>query len=418
MSYKMLSLDGFIQEMKDVTNGSHPRRFCFVLGAGASKESGIKTGQELVAAWDKELYQRNKDDYEQWREKLGITDNNMANFYSQYYEKRFCRCPSDGLNFLERIMESAEPSTGYIMLSFILATTPHNVVVTTNFDHLTEDSVNHYAHKIPLVIGHEALSNYAVGLQTRPTIIKIHRDLLFDPKNASKDVEDLADGWKKALSRIFEHYHPVFIGYAGNDKSLMNFLMDNRSKFSSNKWKYPYWMLLNTDTLSDKVSEFLNECEGYCILHSGFDGVMIQIGAKLGCTLPSEEEFLKDAKSCYKKLKEAINNYTASNDILISEAMAGRDQREVNAVYTERLEDLNKIHSALAEVKGNSFDKAIRSGESRYPDSVKREAASAVLSRALKELNTRPPERGSKRTLSGTINRSGKYGVRGKINRM
>lgn len=52
----------FIQEFKQVSDGPHPSKFCFVLGAGASKSSGIKTG---------------------------ITEENKYSYYSQYYEKRY-----------------------------------------------------------------------------------------------------------------------------------------------------------------------------------------------------------------------------------------------------------------------------------------------------------------------------------------
>ena len=60
MSYEELSLSGFLKEMKEASSGFHPRKFCFVLGAGASKSSGIKSGQELVNIWDKELLERNE----------------------------------------------------------------------------------------------------------------------------------------------------------------------------------------------------------------------------------------------------------------------------------------------------------------------------------------------------------------------
>ena len=46
MSIEKLTLKGFVDEVKDVSEGPHSRRFCFVLGAGASKTSGIKSGQE------------------------------------------------------------------------------------------------------------------------------------------------------------------------------------------------------------------------------------------------------------------------------------------------------------------------------------------------------------------------------------
>lgn len=71
MSYERLSQKGFIREFKDVTSGPHPSKFCFVLGAGASKSSGIKMGQELVNLWERELVERNEKDYTDWKKELG-----------------------------------------------------------------------------------------------------------------------------------------------------------------------------------------------------------------------------------------------------------------------------------------------------------------------------------------------------------
>lgn len=228
MSYEELSLSGFLKEMKEASSGFHPRKFCFVLGAGASKSSGIKSGQELVNIWDKELLERNEKNYLSWKKRLNITEENKYSFYSQYYEERFKRHPLDGYNYLEKLMEHAKPSVGYVMLSHLLSQTIHNVVITTNFDHLTEDAVNYYAQAIPLIIGHEALAHYISKQINRPTIIKIHHDLLFDPKNRADELETLHENWKRALGIIFTEYHPVFIGYAGNDNSLMDFLVEDR----------------------------------------------------------------------------------------------------------------------------------------------------------------------------------------------
>ncbi len=159
MSYEELSLKGFIYEMKEVSSGPHPRKFCFVLGAGASISSGIKSGQGLVTMWDAELQIRNEKSHIKWKEDLNITEENKFSFYSKFYERRFLRKPMDGYNYLEKLMEHARPSIGYVMLSHLLTETRHNVVITTNFDHLTEDAVNYYEQKIPLVIGHESLAH-------------------------------------------------------------------------------------------------------------------------------------------------------------------------------------------------------------------------------------------------------------------
>ncbi len=310
MSYEELSLKGFINEMTGVSSGYHPRKFCFVLGAGASISSGIKSGQELVNIWDGELRLRNEKAHIKWKEKLNITKENKYSFYSEFYERRFQRQPMDGYNFLEKLMEDARPSIGYVMLSHLLTKSRHNVVITTNFDHLMEDAVNYYGQKIPLVIGHESLAHYVTKQISRPTIIKIHRDLLFDPKNRTEEVEVLHDNWKKALGDIFSEYHPVFIGYAGNDNSLMDFMIENSEKFLNNEWSFPYWMIYKKDIADGKVLDFLNQTEGYLIKHNGFDEVMCFMGVAFGYKLPSKELFLEDAEERFQMLSDSIDRFT------------------------------------------------------------------------------------------------------------
>lgn len=377
MGYERLSLNGFIQEMKNVTYGTHPRRFCFVLGAGASRTSGIKSGQELVRVWDRELRERNEEDYLRWRNVLGITEENMSNFYSYYYEKRFHRCPADGLSYIEGIMESAKPSAGYVMLAHILTETPHNVVVTTNFDHLTEDAVTYYAQKTPLVVGHEALSRYVVGQQVRSTIIKIHRDLLFDPKSRTEDIEKLPDSWVNALARVFENYHPVFVGYAGNDKSLMDFLIDNSENFANNQWKYPYWLLYKNDSLDGKVREFLEKSDGIFIHHNGFDEVMIELGAAFDYQIPEEEKFLEDAVERYRMLRDAIDAFTDKSNpepdkkpqvdidekvIVSPESLPTKEENAIGEAInkiTSQSELQNMYHRATIYIKDGNYTGAV-----------------------------------------------------------
>ena len=315
MSFERISQKGFIDEFTQVTKGAHPSKFCFVLGAGASKSSGIKTGQELVDFWEGELIERNYQDYMNWKDELNITEENKYSFYSQYYKKRYQKRPIDGLNFLEKMMEDVNPNVGYVVLSYLLTSTRHNVVVTTNFDHLAEDAVNYYAHTLPLTIGHENLAHYISQHISRPTIIKIHRDLLFDPKNAVEEVEVLHEAWKEALNRIFSEYHPVFIGYEGNDNSLMNYLIENIEQFKVKTWKFPYWTLYKSDCPNSKVEEFLNGAEGYCINCNGFDELMCLLGAELDYEMPTEEVFLEDTRKRYHGLVDMFENIVSNNAV-------------------------------------------------------------------------------------------------------
>ncbi|MDE7268242.1 MAG: tetratricopeptide repeat protein, partial [Lachnospiraceae bacterium] len=357
MSYEDLTLNGFLKEIKEVSDGPHPRKFCFVLGAGASKSSGIKSGQELVNIWEKDLLERNEKGHLEWKNKLGINDENKYEFYSQYYERRF-RNIDDGYNYLEKLMESAKPSIGYVILSYIMTHTPHNIVITTNFDHLIEDAVNYYQNTIPLVIGHESLAHYVTKQINRPMIIKIHRDLLLDPKNRALELDALHDNWKEALRVVFSEYYPIFIGYAGNDRSLMDYLDKNSDIFSDKKGNFPYWMLYEDDKISGDVSKFLNASNGYLIKHNGFDKVLLRLGDMFGYRLPSEDAFISDAKIRYKKLSDAMD--ALIDDTSIDKKIMQEANDVVSDKANETLEDDQTIQRVTSQAETqNLFGKAV-----------------------------------------------------------
>lgn len=398
MNFEKLSQTGFIHEFIDVTDGPHSSKFCFVLGAGASKSSGIKMGQELVDIWEKELKERNAKDYENWKKELGITDENKYSYYSQYYEKRFEKRPIDGLNFLEKMMENVNPSVGYVVLSYILTNTNHNVVITTNFDHLTEDTVNYHEKTLPLIIGHESLAHYITKQISRPTIIKIHRDLLFDPKNTSKDVGILHENWEKSLDLIFSEYHPVFIGYAGNDNSLMDYLIKNGDKFIRGEWKFPYWTLYKSEKPKGKVEEFLNKSGGYCINCDGFDELLCLIGAELGYKMPDEEDFFNDAKERYCGLHKAFENIVSNKTSLNKNDSSASDSGDDTG--SEQLDlALQKIISH-SELNKQYFDSIKLHRQGKYEEALK----------IRMELVQEQPENATyHESLSTTLHKMGKY---------
>ena len=364
MSYEELSINGFIQEIKDVSDGHHPRKFCFVLGAGASISSGIKSGQELVDIWDDKLRIRNKSSYLKWRSEYGITDENKYSFYSQYYEHYYKRHPKDGYNFLEKLMENAIPSAGYVILSYLMSQTKNNVVITTNFDHLTEDAINYYTQTMPMVIGHESLSHYISKPINRPTVIKIHRDLLFDPANTVNEVDKLHDNWKKALNTILSEYHPIFIGYAGNDNSLMDFLIEQGEAFADNRLCCPYWMLYGNEKPDGKVHDFLEKSNGYFIQHNGFDEVMFLIGRVLKIKMQSKEDFLKKAENRFKILSDSIDKFT--NKFLKDDYSTNPD----NSTMSEEIKEAVQYLASQTNLQNMYKEVVLSYREGNYEDAV------------------------------------------------
>ncbi len=301
-----------IKDFREMPGESHAQRFCFVLGAGASISSGIKSGQQLVAIWEEYLKSRYGEAHEAWKQKHNITPENRASFYSKYYERRFPD-PNRGYSFMEREMEKASPSGGYAALAYLLCRNESrsNLVLTTNFDHLTEDAVSRQQGVLPLVVGHESLAHYVSyyvkeGIR-RPIIVKIHRDLLMEPKNTEDEIETLDPRWEEPLDLVFTNYHPVFIGYAGNDNSLMDYLIGNSDKFKRNAWKLPYWTLYGNEALRGKAKAFMEAAGGFVVPGCDFDELMILLGDELGFKLKTADEVAEAARKEHEEIAKIIN---------------------------------------------------------------------------------------------------------------
>ena len=303
------SSKGFIEEFKFVDSTINDRRFAFILGAGASITSGIPAANELAITWLKELYERELNQeitYVQWLKSnpLDIEDwdnENFAQNYSKIFTHRFKHDEDAGFAYLEDQMDSAKPSVGYTVLAWILANTNHRVVISTNFDNLVADSLAMQGKSSPLVIGHESLAGFAKPLMRRPLIAKIHRDLFTAPINNTQ-VDTLASEWTNSLQEIFKFYTPVFIGYGGNDGSLMDFLNALDPKLMPGR---PFWCYYEPEGKPpENVQILMGKMAGVFVPMSGFDDLLIQLGKRLGFDFTKELDAISnERKQREEKLK-------------------------------------------------------------------------------------------------------------------
>lgn len=266
--------------------------FCWVLGSGASVQSKIRTGTQLVSQWLSELHQQNDSEnrsLEEWATEdnlqiKGFTFASRSRFYPQIYQRRFAGFRDLGYAFLEHAMDSAEPSFGYSALAQIMATTRHKVAVTTNFDNLIADAISIYARVSSLVCGHEALSGFIRPNISRPVIAKIHRDLLLNPKSEPEEIERLPPEWESALNIIFTHSTPIVLGYGGNDGSLMEFFR----KLSPIRGGM-FWCHRINSLPEPRIQEVVRHHNGRLVPILGFDELMLQLWEKLELPSPIPE---------------------------------------------------------------------------------------------------------------------------------
>jgi protein O-mannosyl-transferase len=227
-----ITTTGFLSEFMRRHEQMPDRPFCWILGSGASIQSGIKTGGAMAREWLEEMHEMEDDrrqPLEKWAtaENLGIKGFDFAravNFYPWIYQRRYRDYKDQGYAYLEKSMEGCEPSFGYSVLAHIMGSERHKIAITTNFDNLIADALAIYTCIFPLVCGHESLTGYIRTELRRPLVAKIHRDLLLSPKSDPEDIATLPEEWQDALKKIFSRFTPIVIGYGGNDGSLMGFL--------------------------------------------------------------------------------------------------------------------------------------------------------------------------------------------------
>jgi len=274
----------FINDIKDYKQ-SNDNRFCFVLGAGASVTSGIMPGSYYAKKWLEEIKNDIKgvEAPEVDAEIMAIKPDKIAENYTSIYKERFRRNPQLGFDFLNREMEGKSPSAGYAFLAQILAETHHNIVVTTNFDSLTELALYRYTEKQPLICGHESLAAFAKASLNRPLIAKVHGSMFLPMANETETTAAQAKAWQGALNSLLHDKILVVVGYGGNDGSLMGVLekIDTIQKV--------YWCELQDAKPNHSVLTLLKQKKGHWVQISGFDNLMYDMAEALDMPLRSLE---------------------------------------------------------------------------------------------------------------------------------
>ncbi|WP_350288270.1 hypothetical protein [uncultured Croceitalea sp.] len=338
---KVISSHEFKHILKDIHKNSESRKFCFILGAGASYNSGIPTGSELARQWFSEIEQRMlKSELKKWMNENKIDSKNLGAAYGNIYRKRFENDKTSGYESLVQVMKKAKPTFGHIVLAQVLSTIPGHCVLTTNFDSLVESAVYQFTNKTPLVCGHESLSGYARPSNIHPLIIKVHRDLLLNPKSTPEEIHQLASGWYEPLDTIFGTHIPIVIGYGGNDGSLMSYF-ENMKKPSNF-----FWCGRTENSTSPHVKELITKLDGRFVKIKGFDELMYEL-------LPVFDEI--------KPLGEELNDITKNRVSIatkkLEELSAFEDEQLANSTENDIEKELSALEYDNMAEKEPDFEK-------------------------------------------------------------
>lgn len=370
-------------------------RFCFILGSGASVESGIPSGSSLEMQWmdclmgkmddrgmppmdadetreiaaalcaEKELEHEFREIEDAWLNAKKGGRPIPSEYYFDIYRLRFHANPHQGCNYLERIMERCDPSLGYHTLAKLLTeNSQHNLVITTNFDSLVEDALFLYTNKKPLVVSHESLVDYMEANIQRPIVAKVHRGLLYSPFNNPETTRKLKAEWEPALRHAFTIYTPIVIGYAGGDHSLMSFLEQDDTIMRNGV----YWCYRGKCDPSNlpgaNIQEFVQKRKGYFVAIDGFDALMVEIGKTLynDAIRPgrTEEKLRETHDNRMRKYHEQWDSLNEKIGNALHEMNATEQQEEEQREKEESLTARDHFRRGLRADKGGHKQEAIQ----------------------------------------------------------
>lgn len=372
---RILSAKSLSRLIKESTE-NREQRFCFILGSGASVESGIPSGSTLEMQWmdclmgksgdrgmpamdaqetrrlagdlyeEKEIEHKFDEIEAAWQCAKKEGKAISSEYYFDIYRLRFHANPRKGYSYLEKIMERCDPSLGYHTLAKLLTeNNQNNLVITTNFDSLVEDALFLYTDKKPLVVSHESLVDYMDANIQRPIVAKVHRGLMYAPFNSPETTNELKSEWQTALNHALNTYTPIVIGYAGGDHSLMSFLEDDRTDMR----KGVYWCYRGkpdpSDLPEEKIQRFVEKRNGYFVAIDGFDALMVEIGkAMYGDAIRPglTTEHLK------KKYEKRVQQYNQQWEELNKKPEMQEALREMNKVEQHEEEQREKEQTLTA----------------------------------------------------------------------
>lgn len=339
-------------------------RFAFFLGSGCSVSSGIPAAGTLVRNWLprlKEVKTGSQDDIEQWVKEAfpQYQKDGSASSYGEVVEALFSS-PQERQIEIERVTDGIDPGFGYAVLAQAMCSKVYgrhcNVALTTNFDDLLADALYLYTNKKPLVIYHESLVGFVTISRSRPLVIKLHGDARLAPRNTELETMELDEGTKRTLTNLLSEMGLIFVGYGGNDRSIVDIL--DSLPGDALPWGL-YW--IGERVPKNDMGTWLRKREAKWVKHKDFDELMLLIFNEFGLEHPkwgrfgrlrdtyigtfkrlSTEVEAKPETTEKRALRQAVDNVAGSFQPWLSllfkaEALSKTDVEQADKIYEKAL---------------------------------------------------------------------------------
>ncbi len=197
--------------------------------------------------------------------------------------------------FVEKEVAGKTPNLGYAYLIRLVDTGFINTMFTTNFDDLVTESFFQFSQNRPMMCAHDSAISSVSVTSTRPKVIKLHGDYLFDDiKSTVRETESLEENTRKKFVEFGRNFGLVVVGYSGCDRSIMDvlqYLLRSEDHFKHGI----YWCIRKGEVPSDELIKLLWRDRVYFVEIDGFDELMGQLHNDLiGSNLPIDTGIVND----------------------------------------------------------------------------------------------------------------------------
>lgn len=270
-----------------------------------SAETGFKED-----ALDDHLFEIFKEDF--------FRDSLYGSWFEQYSgDKR------ERQILIEDIIENKNPNGAFILFAnFIQHGLIHNIF-TTNFDDLLNEALMKYMDKKARVYSHNEMADFISITSTKPNIIKLHGDYLFENiQNLNEETSRLNPNMEIKMKEALGKLGLIVIGYNGADHSVMSVLEE--IKIKNKKEFLLIWCAKNTENLHWRVVNLINETQNsFLVQIDDFDTLVGKLYVKFKKPINDISENAKEKKN---DLDAFINKFR--NEFILKEETTEQDKIE------------------------------------------------------------------------------------------
>jgi len=284
-----------IEELSGLLLPNQQVRPIFLLGAGASFNSGVPLASEMVRQIARHALAREKGrspemvtdimegDIRRFLQRFSWgSGEGLAEMFPHAVEEILTPSTFRRLFFDQMLSRGRKPSVGYQALAKLMQRQLIHTVLTTNFDSLIEDSVRAIAPHSRSIAVLNKIKGDLVNFNpvNSNQIIYLHGAVEFyTDSNTIEETATLNPEIVERLRALVPYSPLVVVGYRGYEPSIMTHLLGDGVK-SSHRYKHGvYWCILRGTEVHPKVLEFADKIgTNFSFVEiDGFDELLVQL---------------------------------------------------------------------------------------------------------------------------------------------